>query len=278
MLGWIMAGVTVTIALALTFLQGRRLTRVVYHRRLIARLRTAPPLPAPTALPDDLPPAARRYLQRALPTDAPQLSSIELEMEGEIRLDPTRDWIPFTARQIIAPFRGFVWQAEVTGRGMYISGGDHYDNGKAGLSFWLFNLFPVVNAAGPDISRSAAGRLAAESVWLPTALLPSEHVQWEHIDEHTARAVMDLHGDRLPIELTVDDEGIPQQFVMQRWNTGGRDSEPGWQPFGGKFLTMGTYAGLTIPTRLAVGWWFGTPRFEAEGEFLRVHILKASFR
>jgi hypothetical protein len=34
----------------------------------------------------------------------------------------------------------------------------------------------------------------------------------------------------------------------------------------------------TIPTRVRVGWYFGTSRFESEGEFFRATIEDAIFR
>lgn len=36
--------------------------------------------------------------------------------------------------------------------------------------------------------------------------------------------------------------------------------------------------GLTIPTRLRVGWWPGTARFAREGEFFRAEVTGVGFR
>ena len=43
--------------------------------------------------------------------------------------------------------------------------------------------------------------------------------------------------------------------------------------FGGIIEEEGTFCGYTIPTRLRIGWYFGTERFESEGEFFRVTIV-----
>lgn len=39
-----------------------------------------------------------------------------------------------------------------------------------------------------------------------------------------------------------------------------------------------TFDGYTIPTRVRVGWYFGTDRFEPEGEFFRCTLDAAVFR
>jgi len=38
------------------------------------------------------------------------------------------------------------------------------------------------------------------------------------------------------------------------------------------------FDGYTIPTRLRIGWYFGSERFESEGEFFRVTIDRATYR
>jgi hypothetical protein len=39
-----------------------------------------------------------------------------------------------------------------------------------------------------------------------------------------------------------------------------------------------TFDGYTIPAQLRVGWYFGSDRFESEGEFFRVTIENAIYR
>ena len=49
-------------------------------------------------------------------------------------------------------------------------------------------LVPIIRAAGPDVARSAAGRAAAEAVWVPTALLPRYGAHWCTEDDHSVVA------------------------------------------------------------------------------------------
>jgi hypothetical protein len=63
---------------------------------------------------------------------------------------------------------------------------------------------------------------------------------------------------------------------------------PRWgNPDGGKYRYINcgglvdkedNFGGYTIPSRMRVGWYFGDPRFDREGEFFRVTIDDAVFR
>ncbi len=48
--------------------------------------------------------------------------------------------------------------------------------------------------------------------------------------------------------------------------------------FGGVAEEERRFGGYTIPTRLRVGWYVGTDRFEPAGEFFRVTIDDAAYR
>jgi hypothetical protein len=63
-----------------------------------------------------------------------------------------------------------IWRATV-GRNMStIRRFDRFVDGEGAMRWKLVGLFPVMTASGPDVSRSAAGRVKSESVWLPSIL------------------------------------------------------------------------------------------------------------
>lgn len=86
-------------------------------------------------------------------------------MHGEIKLKAR---LPFTAEQVIRQGRDMIWRATVRSNMSTIRGFDRFVDGEDAMRWKLFGLFPVMIASGSDISRSAAGRVKAESVWLPT--------------------------------------------------------------------------------------------------------------
>jgi|SRR5689334_14251943 uncharacterized protein DUF6544 len=131
-----------------------------------------------------LPPAARRYLERAIKPGTPLASAVRFRMHGEIKLD---EWLPFTADQVTRWGHGMIWRATVRKNGIPIRGSDRFWNGEAVMRWKVFGIIRVMTASGPDISRSGAGRVMAEAVWLPSVLCGSG-VSWTAKDEFHPRA------------------------------------------------------------------------------------------
>jgi hypothetical protein len=226
---------------------------------------------------EGLPDPARRYLAHAISPGATLASSVRLQMAGSIRLKPGGKWLPFEARQVLAPPRGFVWRAVVRAGLLRFAGADHYAAGSGAVDFWLWGLIPLVRASGPDISRSGRGRLAAESCWLPSSLLPSGWVRWRAVDGETAEALLELDGEQIGVRFTVDVDGRLTGVQTQRWGDQTDDKTFALIPFGGHLKEERRFGDYTIPTQVSVGWWYGTERY-ARHEFFRATIHSAEFR
>ena len=69
-----------------------------------------------------------------------------------------------------------IWSATVRMYGMPIRGFDRLVNDEGTMRWKLFGIIPIVTASGPDITRSAMGRVIAESVWLPSAIAGGDEV------------------------------------------------------------------------------------------------------
>jgi hypothetical protein len=113
-----------------------------------------------------LPAPARRWLTRAIAPGIPLWPTVQLFMRGQIRLG---QWRPFTARQVLAPPAGYIWAATARLAGLPVTGYDRLSSGTGEMRWRLLRLIPVMIAAGPDITRSARGRLAGEIALIPTA-------------------------------------------------------------------------------------------------------------
>jgi hypothetical protein len=188
-------------------------------------------------------------------------------MRGSIKLGR---WLPFRARQVLNPHEGFVWAARVAG---VIVGSDHYLDGVGGMNWKLAGLVTVAQEAGPDVSRSAAGRGGAEAVWLPTALLPRFGVRWSAHDDTHITAHHRLGDTPIAVHCTLDPEAQIKSFVFDRWGDPDSTGRWAWHPFGGEITGQRTFSGLTIPSKGRLGWHFGTDRWPA-GEFFRYEITK----
>ncbi len=234
--------------------------------------RSEPPEPFDAALVAGLPVAARRWLTHAIAPGTPLWPAVVLTMRGEIRLG---SWRPFTATQVLAPPRGFIWAATARFHGLPVTGFDRYSCGSGQMNWRLGGLVPVMTATGPDVTRSAAGRLAGEMALAPTTF---RGATWTPgVDDDHAVATWRIDDDQDErAEFTVGADGRLLGVVMQRWgNPGGAPF--GRYPFGVDIEAERTFAGVTIGSQLRAGWWWGTER-QAEGEFFRATITGAEFR
>lgn len=221
-----------------------------------------------------LPVPAQRYLCHAIAPGTPLASSVELAMHGSFCPNPAASWWPMRGQEILAASKGFVWKATI-GRGLFrLSGADRYANGQGKVGFCLWGLVPFVHQSNADTARSSIGRLVAELVWLPSALLPQRGARWDAVDDSTARVSLTVDGEPLSLNLTVDGTGKLQKLWLLRW--GEDDQQHGWHPipFGGEVEGERQFGGFAIPTKLRAGWWFGTDRY---CEFFRSTIDRAEF-
>ena len=223
-----------------------------------------PPTFGPAEL-EGLPDLARRYFQSAIAPGSVLLTSARLEMRGRIKIGR---WLPFRAREVLDPQRGFVWSARAAG---IVTGSDRYVD-REGIQDWtLAGLVTIMRAEGSDVSRSAAGRAAGEAIWLPAALLPRYGVTWAATgdDELTARYQL----DDTPVECRyrLDACGLIRSFWFDRWGDPDGTGTWGWHRFGGEISAHRTFGSLTIPSAGRLGWHFGTPRWP-DGEFFRFEL------
>lgn len=241
-------------------------------RQILAAMPQAPPTPFDPSTLVALPLPARRLLRGAIPVGAMLSQRVELEMTGRIKLGV---WLPFSARQLLVAGRGLVWEPVVGGRIVRFVGADALGPDGARMQFRLHDRIKVVDAAGPDVDRSAAGRLAAETVaWLPQALTPQAGAQWRPIDDRSATVILEGPYGPIEVDVTVDEGGALTELRLQRWNGSARP--PGPEPFGGEVTSAFVADGVRIAGTGAVGWQFGTPA-QDDGIFFHYTITGARF-
>ena len=217
-----------------------------------------------------LPEPARRWLSHAIAPGTPLWRRAELTMHGQIKLGR---WRPFTARQVLAPPDGYLWAATARLAGLPVTGYDRLGSGSGEMRWRLLRLIPVLTAAGPDVTRSACGRLAGEIVLIPTAFRHAAWSRGEHAN--TAVATWRFGDDTETAELQVRRNGRLAEVRVNRWgNPGGAPF--GRYPFGVRVEAESCFGGITIPSAFRAGWWWGTER-QQEGEFFRAEITGAVF-
>lgn len=144
------------------------------------------------------------------------------------------------------------------------------------MRWLLFGLLPFMTATGADVTRSAAGRLAAEFCFVPAVALAPQ-VRWTELDQHRATATIDIAGESHNVTVTVSADGTLTRVDVPRWG----------QPAGNEYaehrftaLLDGPEAihdGFTIPSAVRAGWW-QCPDHCATEEFIRFTVDHADYR
>jgi hypothetical protein len=221
----------------------------------------------------DLPDPVQRYFLHAIASGTPLATSVRLDMEGQFRLAQDKPWMPMQAQEILTS-KGFVWKAKI-GHGLsQFQGTDYYFDRSGRMRFSILGLVPIVNVQNSDTARSAIGRFVTELMWLPSALLPQQGVQWQAIDDHTIQAHLKVDDEPITLTFVIDENGRLLEGYALRWGNYTKDSSWMYIPMGGKCYAEQTFDGFTIPSQVGVGWWFGSEQYF---EFFQSTIEQAEF-
>jgi hypothetical protein len=206
---------------------------------------------------EGLPAPVQRYFRAALQEGQPIITAVTIELAGSINLSATEArWKPFTSWQRVVTRRpGFLWDAQVS----MLPGGvvrvvDGYIVGEGLLHAAVLGLFTVADIrGGGEIARAEFMRFFAEAVWYPTALLPSQGVRWEAVDDASANAAI-VDG---PLTLTLlfrfNDAGLIDSFRAEARGAG-VGKEMLMLPWEGRFSNYRVHDGMTVPFSGEVAW------------------------
>lgn len=206
---------------------------------------------------DGLPEPVRDYFTHVLQDRQQYVDSIRLKQEGKLRPgDADLPWKPFTATQYITvDSPGFFWDARVRLWPLLtLQIGDLYCDGRGNASVSLFGVVPLGgDDASSELNEGELLRYLAEAVWYPTALLPSEGVQWEAIDDSTAAATLEYGGATatLTFHFTENNE-VSKVHAEHRPRRVANGYEP--TPWTGYWHDYETKNGIRIPTAGEVVW------------------------
>ncbi len=206
-----------------------------------------------------LPAPVLRYFRVALTDGQPIIEAAALTHVGQMNMSETgENWRPFSSRQRIVTQRpGFDWDARIAmfpGVPVYVH--DAYVAGAGLLRGAIFGLIPVVNMAGtPEAARGELLRFFAEAVWCPTALLPSQGVRWQAVDDRSARATLTDGPVVLTLLFTFNDEGLVAGIRADARDrvVNGKASSLPWQ---GRFSAYAVKDGMRVPMQGEVAWVF----------------------
>ena len=206
---------------------------------------------------EGLPAPVQRYFRAVLKEGQPIIAAVTVELAGTFNLSATEErWKPFTSRQrIVARRPGFLWDAQVSMLpGVVVRVVDSYIAGEGLLRAAILGMFTVADVSGGgEIARGEFMRFFAEAAWYPTALLPSQGMRWEAVDDRSANATI-VDG---PLTLTLlfrfNDAGLIDSFRAEARGAG-VGKEMVMVPWEGNWSNYQSRDGMTVPFTGEVAW------------------------
>jgi hypothetical protein len=204
-----------------------------------------------------LPAPVQRFFRAALKDGQPIVAAASVTHVGSMNMSATAEqWKPFTSKQrVITQRPGFDWNARI----MMLPGvpahvHDAYIAGEGLLRVALFGLVTVVNMTGtPEIARGELLRFFAEMAWYPTALLPSQGVRWEAVDDASARATLTDGALAVTLLFRFNADGLIDTARAESRDrvVDGKNVSAPWQ---GRFWNYAERGGMRVPLDGEVAW------------------------
>ncbi len=231
-------------------------TRRLRAKMEAARVRITPKSHDPREL-EGLPAPVQRYFHTVLKEGQPLVAAVSVEHTGTFSMRETGEgWKPFKSTQrIITQRPDFVWDARI--RMAPAMNGHVYDAYVAGegvLTAKLFGLLTVMKQPStPELAQGELMRFFAEGAWYPTALLPSQGVVWEAIDDTQPSATLSDGTTTVSLVFQFDAQGLISSVRSDgryREVDGGQVATP-WR---GRFWDYEVRDGMLIPLEGEVAW------------------------
>jgi hypothetical protein len=206
-----------------------------------------------TELLETLPQPIQRYMRWTGVVGHSWTNHVYLEQTGRFRMAPDKPWMPMRAVQTYNTNPpSFEWKARFKLFGLpLMRAHDRYQHGHGHMSGKLAGLITIFDVQGEKLDQGAQLRYLSEAIWFPIAFL-GENMNWEPIDDHSARITMSDAGRHVSGVLHVDSDGRPINFTCQRYFMQGDDfSLEQWSTPMTHYAPM---AGLNLPIRGAAQW------------------------
>ena len=190
---------------------------------------------------EGLPTPVQRYFRAVLKDGQPIVSAVTIKMAGTINMSASADqWKSFTSVQrvvtaAVGSRSGFIWDAKIAMLPVIkVHVVDSYIAGKGLVQAAMLGLFTVADiSGGGEMARGEFMRYFAEAPWYPTALLPSQGVQWAAVDSMSAKATIVDRSVTLTLLFHFNDAGlidsvradarggmVGKEMVMRPWECG----------------------------------------------------------
>jgi hypothetical protein len=206
---------------------------------------------------EGLPAPVQRFFQAALSDGQPMVAKVQIRHHGTFNMsEQAEQWKPFTSDQLAVMQRpGFDWDGRIAMLpGLPVRVHDAYLAGEGILHAALLGLFPVASLRGKkELAEGELMRFFAEAAWYPTALLPSQGVSWEPVDERSARGTLRDGNVSVTMLFTFAESGLIATVSAEARGraVGGNIVASPWQ---GRFWHYADRNGMQVPLDGEVAW------------------------
>ena len=160
----------------------------------------------------ELPRPVQNYFKYVLPEKQPYISFVRLIHKGELKVK--NKWRKVKGEEYFTIEKpGFIWRGKLK----FFTGTDSYCIGKGSLQIKFLNSVRIVNDESEKIYKSELLRWLSEAPWYPTALLPSENLKWEEIDDNSAKAILTDNGLKVEGTFHFNEKGQIVKFEARRF-------------------------------------------------------------
>jgi hypothetical protein len=206
---------------------------------------------------ESLPAPVQRFFQTALKEGQPIVAAVSVEHAGTFNMGETAEqWKPFTSTQrVVTRLPGFDWDGRVAMMpGLQVHVHDAYITGEGILHASVLGLLSMVNLRGTgELAQGELMRFFAEAAWYPTALLPSQGVRWDAVDERSSRATLKDSDFTLTLLFRFNEDGLIETVSAEaRGRTVGGAVVP--TPWQGRFWSYAKRDGMRVPLDGEVAW------------------------
>lgn len=207
---------------------------------------------------DGLPAPVQRYVRAVLQDGQPIVTGVYVQHSGTFNMSETAEqWKPFVSEQWVGTRRpGFVWNGRISMLpGFPARVHDAYVAGEGILHASLLGLVAVADlrGRGDELAEGELMRYVAEATWYPTALLPSQGVVWEAVDDRSAFGTLTDGDTAITLLFTFNEQGLIDRVSAEaRGRTVG--GETVLTPWRGRFWNYEERDGMVIPTDGEVAW------------------------
>ena len=248
--------VLITVALLYGSSRWRSATNEMHAKLEAARL----PIGVKTFDPNELiglPAPVQKYFRTVLKAGQPMVAAVSVEHAGTFNMSETNEqWKPFTSTQrVIIQRPGFDWEARIEMMpGVAARVHDAYISGEGLLHASLFGLVSIVNLRGtPEIAQGELMRFFAEAAWYPTALLPSQGVRWEAVNDTSSKAMLEDGKITVAMLVRFNEDGLIESGRAEaRGRTVAGAVIP--TPWEGRWSHYELRDGMLIPLEGEVAW------------------------